>query len=309
MSLVNCINAGSSSFTITINPFVTAAFTQIPSICQNTTAPVLPLVSTNNITGTWNAAISTATPGNTIYTFTPNVGQCGVGTTMNITIDPIIVPTFNVIATICQNEAAPLLPTLSTNNISGTWNPSVINTSNAGTTNYVFTPSVGQCSQQVTKTVIIEPRLTPAFVQIQPLCVGDASVTLPLTSTNSVSGSWSPAVVNTSVESNLVYTFTPDTSECASVVTMSILVEQCQIQKGISPNGDGLNDFLELVAKKVEIFNRYGKEVYSKENYNNDWHGQFMGGGEMPDGTYYYVIELVSGDKKTGWIYINREQK
>jgi hypothetical protein len=29
----------------------------------------------------------------------------------------------------------------------------------------------------------------------------------------------------------------------------------------------------------------------------------------MPDGTYYYVVELVSGEKKTGWIYINREQK
>jgi gliding motility-associated-like protein len=90
---------------------------------------------------------------------------------------------------------------------------------------------------------------------------------------------------------------------------MTILVEQCQIQKGISPNGDGLNDYLELVANKVEIFNRYGKEVYTKLNYNNDWRGQFNGGGEMPDGTYYYVIELVSGDKKTGWIYINREQK
>ncbi len=91
-------------------------------------------------------------------------------------------------------------------------------------------------------------------------------------------------------------------------MTMSIQVELCEIQKGISPNGDGMNDYLELIANKVEIFNRYGKEVYTKSNYNNDWHGQFNGGGEMPDGTYYYVIELVSGDKKTGWIYINREQ-
>ncbi len=311
INLVNCINAGSSSFTININLFVTATFAQIPSICQNTTAPVLPTLSTNNISGTWNAAINTATPGNTTYTFTPNLGQCGVGTTMNITINSIIVPTFNAIATICQNEVAPSLPTLSNNTIpiTGTWSPSIINTANAGTTNYVFTPSTGQCSQPVTKSITIEPRLTPTFAQIQPLCVGDASVTLPLTSTNSVSGTWSPAVVNTNSESNLVYTFTPDTSECASVVTMRVLIEQCQIQKGISPNGDGLNDFLKLVAKKVEIFNRYGKEVYSKENYNNDWRGQFMGGGEMPDGTYYYVIELVSGEKKTGWIYINREQK
>ena len=309
INLVNCINAGSSSFTITITPFVTASFTQIPNICQNTTAPVLPTVSNNSISGTWNAAINTSSPGTITYSFTPNAGQCGVGTTMNITIDPVIVPTFSAIANICQNQAAPSLPLLSTNNISGTWNPSVINTVNAGTSNYVFTPNVGQCSQAVTKSITIEPRLTPAFDQIQPLCVGDGSVTLPLTSTNSINGIWSPSVVNTTVEGNLIYTFTPDTSECASIVTMNILVEQCQIQKGISPNGDGLNDFLELVAKKVEIFNRYGKEVYSKENYNNDWHGQFMGGGLMPDGTYYYVIELVSGEKKTGWIYINREQK
>jgi gliding motility-associated-like protein len=82
----------------------------------------------------------------------------------------------------------------------------------------------------------------------------------------------------------------------------------CDIQKGISPNGDDKNDYLKLKANKVEIFNRYGKEVYSKTDYNNDWHGQFMGGGEMPDGTYYYVIELVSGATRTGWIYINREQ-
>jgi gliding motility-associated-like protein len=119
--------------------------------------------------------------------------------------------------------------------------------------------------------------------------------------------------------SSTLFIDTPGNYSCAvtnlSGLTCTIEVSKlfdnifCQIQKGISPNGDGLNDFLELVAKKVEIFNRYGKEVYSKENYNNDWHGQFMGGGLMPDGTYYYVIELVSGEKKTGWIYINREQK
>jgi gliding motility-associated-like protein len=230
---------------------------------------------------------------------------------MTITINSIVIPTFNDIAPICQNSVAPSLPSVSSNAIpiAGTWSPSVINTANAGTSNYVFTPNAGVCSQAITKSVTIIPRITPTFTQIAPLCVGDASVTLSPTSTNSVNGTWSPAVVNTTVESNLLYTFTPDTSECASVITMSILVGQCQIQKGISPNGDGLNDFLELIAKKVEIFNRYGKESYTKENYNNDWRGQFNNGSEMPDGTYYYVIELVSGEKKTGWIYINREQK
>jgi gliding motility-associated-like protein len=295
-------------------PNITPIFTQIPSICQGTTAPTLPLSSNNTppITGTWNSAISTATPGVTTYTFTPNSGQCAVVTTMNITIDPIVVPIFTAIGNICQNDVPPALP-LSSNNtpaITGTWFPAAINTANPGTSTYTFTPDGGQCSQVVSISVTIDPSLTPTFTQIDPLCIGSGNVTLPTSSTNTpaINGSWFPAVVDTSVNSTQVYTFTPDVNECATSVTMTIQVELCEIQKGISPNNDGKNDFLELVAKKVEIFNRYGREVYSKTDYNNDWHGQFMGGGEMPDGTYYYVIELVSGEKKTGWIYINREQ-
>ena len=228
---------------------------------------------------------------------------------MDITIDPIIDPVFSPIANICQGESSPpVLLSTSNNGIAGVWNPLVINTTNSGTFTYTFTPNSDECSSVLPIQVTIEPKVTPTFDVVPDLCVGDASITLPLTSINLINGSWSPATVNTSVESNLDYTFTPNTLECANPITITVRVEQCQIQKGISPNGDGLNDFLELVAKKVEIFNRYGKEVYSKTDYNNDWHGQFMGGGEMPDGTYYYVIELVSGEKKTGWIYINREQ-
>jgi gliding motility-associated-like protein len=296
-------------------PNITPVFTQIPSICQNSTAPTLPLLSNNTpqISGTWNAAISTTTPGVTTYTFTPNSGQCAVGTTMDITIDPIVVPTFAAIANVCQNETAPpALPMSSTNipAITGTWFPLAINTTTSGPATYTFTPDGGQCSQPVSIIVTIDPSRTPTFTQIEPLCIGSGNITLPTSSNNAtpINGSWSPAVVDTSIASTQVYTFTPDATECAPIVTMTVQVELCEIQKGISPNGDGLNDFLEIVAKKVEIFNRYGREVYSKTDYNNDWHGQFMGGGEMPDGTYYYVIELVSGEKKTGWIYINREQ-
>ena len=308
INLASCINANSSNATITIDPFVTATFTQIPNICRNTTPPTLPLLSNNNISGTWNAPINTSTVGIITYTFTPNPGQCGVGATMDITIDPIVAPVFSTIANICQGDTAPLLLPTSNNGIAGIWNPTVINTTNAGTSTYTFTPNSNECSSVLPIQVTIIPQVTPTFNVVPDLCIGDASITLPSTSINSINGSWSPATVNTTVGSYLVYTFTPNLLECATPITITVRVEQCQIQKGISPNGDGMNDFLELVANKVEIFNRYGKEVYTKTNYNNDWHGQFMGGGDMPDGTYYYVIELVSGEKKTGWIYINREQ-
>ena len=83
----------------------------------------------------------------------------------------------------------------------------------------------------------------------------------------------------------------------------------CTIQRGLSPNNDGKNDFFDLRGlgvKELSIFNRLGSKIYSKENYTNEWRGQNSKSENSPVGTYYYVIELKTGESKTGWIYINR---
>jgi gliding motility-associated-like protein len=83
----------------------------------------------------------------------------------------------------------------------------------------------------------------------------------------------------------------------------------CTIQKGISPNNDGSNDNFDLKGlnvKRLEIFNRYGKKVYSFSNYTDQWYGQSNDGKELPTGTYYFVIERDSMASESGWIYINR---
>ena len=61
------------------------------------------------------------------------------------------------------------------------------------------------------------------------------------------------------------------------------------------------------VVKQLQIFNRHGIEVYSRNNYTNEWYGTSNDGKELPDATYYYVINFDSGKSRTGWIYINRE--
>ncbi|MCC7532399.1 MAG: T9SS type A sorting domain-containing protein, partial [Bacteroidia bacterium] len=94
--------------------------------------------------GTWSPAINnTAT---TTYTFTPTAGQCATTTTLTITINPNITPTFNITTTLLLNSIPPNLPTISFNNISGSWSPSTINTTTIGTTVYTFTPNAGQCA-------------------------------------------------------------------------------------------------------------------------------------------------------------------
>lgn len=89
--------------------------------------------------------------------------------------------------------------------------------------------------------------------------------------------------------------------------------ENCIITQGISPNGDGLNDNLDLEflnadpgIEKLSIFNRHGLLVYERENYVNEWSGQTNDDTELPVGNYYYVINLVEGEPINGFIYLNK---
>src|SRR5678810_1064246 len=87
---------------IAVTTQVTPTFTQLGPLCQNSTAPTLPLTSNNGITGTWSpATINTSTAGTTTYTFTPANGQCAVNTTMIIAVTPEIIATSIVINTTC----------------------------------------------------------------------------------------------------------------------------------------------------------------------------------------------------------------
>ena len=99
---------------------------------------------------------------------------------------------------------------------------------------------------------------------------------------------------------------------CSSDESVTVTDISCNIQKGISPGSNTKNssfDLTSLNVKRLEIFNRYGSEVYSLDNYTNEWHGQSTGGSDLPDGTYFYQIHFKDNSKvTTGWIYINRKQ-
>ncbi len=98
---------------------------------------------------------------------------------------------------------------------------------------------------------------------------------------------------------------------CTGTALFTVDGTFCDIPKGVSPNGDTLNDNFDLTgmnASKVSIFNRYGQEVFSRNNYTNQWHGQTDNNEDLPSGTYYYVVVAPNGTK-TGWVYLNRENE
>ena len=216
--------AANTTLNIITTSTITPTFDAIPNVCQNATAPVLPVSSTNvpAITGVWAPAVSTATLGASTYTFTPNAGQCGVNTTLDITVSTPVLPTFTPIANVCQNATAPVLLTTSLEAITGSWSPAV-STATTGPTTYTFTPSAGMCATNTTLDITIDTPVLPAFTPISSVCQNATAPVLLGTSTNSITGTWSPAV-STASAGTATYTFAPTIGQCASTTTLSITI-------------------------------------------------------------------------------------
>jgi gliding motility-associated-like protein len=205
-----------SNLTINVTPISIPTFTVVNSYCRGSLIPDLPTTSNNGIIGTWSPNINNTTT--TIYTFIPNVGQCSLTTTLTLNINSIETPSFIPIDPICAGAILEPLSTTSVNGISGTWSPALNNTL---TTEYSFTPNLGQCGTPVKLTITVIPNTTPIFDPISPICSGDFLSPLPNISINGITGFWSPILDNTITKT---YNFTPSSGQCATSQTVTILV-------------------------------------------------------------------------------------
>lgn len=233
--------------------------------------------------------------------------------TVTVTVNPQVVPTFNAVNPICEGETLSALPTTSLNGYIGSWSPAV---NNSATSTYTFTPNAGQCA--TSSTLTIDVNAVPEFA-ITEGCNG-TNYTLSIDEnnisnfsfqwfnpSNNLIGSEASIVISTPGIYKLIVT----QDGCSTEESINVIAPFCTIQKGISPNNDGRNDNFDLASYNVnnlKIFNRYGTIAYNKSGYRDEWFGQSNKGDELPDGTYFYVIDFDDLETKTGWIYISREQ-
>ncbi len=158
------------------------------------------------------------------YTATLTNSQgCDSIATLNLFIVSEGIPVFTSIGPLCQNSTPPLLLTLSNNGFTGTWNPSIVNTSVIGTTRYKFTPA-GSCTRTIYMDIEITDQVIPTFSPIGPFCQNSTAPSLPVVSDNGISGNWSPSAINTSVSGEAVYTFTPDGNQCSAMAQIRIFI-------------------------------------------------------------------------------------
>ncbi|HTO36576.1 MAG TPA: gliding motility-associated C-terminal domain-containing protein, partial [Flavobacterium sp.] len=261
---------------------------------------------------------------NTIYYVTQTVDGCeSEPLAILVLLNTVITPEFEFDNqfSICYGSDVIVLPTTSQNGIDGNWLPENIDNTQSGT--YTFTPD-NECAESFSLQISvsqsfdfdIEWACLNETYQLQLVNIPEnALVEWTLESGQTIGNNTFFNVTQylSSGSEALPLTFYAHiTNEQGCVETKSFIVESvhCGIQKGISPNGDFKNDSFDLSllnVKHLSIFSRYGIKVYEKENYTSEWSGQTNNGKELPDATYYYVIEFRNGDTKTGWIYINRE--
>ena len=119
-----------------------------------------------------------------------------------------------------------------------------------------------------------------------------------------------------------MYYVTMDYDGCVRSDSIAVIIVErellVEIPEGFSPNGDGVNDFFEILFieeypnNSLTIFNRWGNKVYEVAPYTNNWNGTNKFGGsigdELPEGTYFYILKLdqTNSEILKGYIYLKR---
>lgn len=81
---------------------------------------------------------------------------------------------------------------------------------------------------------------------------------------------------------------------------------------GFTPNGDGQNDAFVVHGiesfpnNRITVFNRWGNAVYDRLNYANDWRGENQQGQDLPNGTYFVVLQLGTERSMQNYVDLRR---
>jgi gliding motility-associated-like protein len=123
--------------------------------------------------------------------------------------------------------------------------------------------------------------------------------------------------INFSGKENITIQVCDRDGSCTQQRMVVDVVGDVTVFNGITPDGDGINDFMLIQfidilvgakENKVTIFNRWGDIVFDIDNYNNTdrvFVGNSNSGALLPSGTYLYKVELVS-KTYTGFITLKR---
>jgi gliding motility-associated-like protein len=248
---------------------------------------------------------------------------------LNIIINPIpINPEISTSNLVCSGDSINLFATTSSNATyswfgpngftSNNQNPIIENAATLNSGTYSLTVSSGICQSAVV-SINVQVNVIPNF-EIIANCDGAKFILDLVSNSNDLSLdsntiSWIgpngfssnlPTVDITNLATGDYTAISTNEFGCSISKTITVNRTICFITNSITANNDGINDSFNLDGFNVlelEIFNRWGRIIYNRKNYTNQWFGQNNNGSKVPDGVYFYLIKTDT-ENKTGWISV-----
>ncbi len=300
----------------TLSPVFAAATAAYTSSVPNTTATLTltPIATDANATikvngtavatGAASGAIALSVGANTITTVV--TAQDGT-TTQAYTITVTRAPSINASLASMSPSITPLSPAFAPGTLSYT----------LAVKNTVLSMTVKPVTSDPTATLKVNGTSQASGAVSAPiaLAVGSNTITVLVTAQDGKTTK-TYTIVATRAASG-ADAFGPGISVNKPIETASLEGDAILVHQGISPNGDGLNDFLVIDGikaypeNKLTIMNRNGQLIYEAKGYDNslktfDGHSNKNGQMQLP-GTYFYQLDYTVGGvvkHKTGFIVL-----
>lgn len=296
-------------------------------------------------TGSTNQSITVTPTVTTTYTVTVQ-DTCGNNSTAAVTVNiNTAVPTVQALGSIkiCPGASTNISATVSNGTPAYTysWSGGAGTLSNAtvsptATTTYTVTVT-DKCGKQATSAVTVyvpNPAPLTTVSPDQSLCPGDNAALVTTTNggiggytytwvvisgSNSLTNTSSASANITNAVSGMNQYRVTITDSCGNQVTQLVNVEvkpgcDIEIPNVFSPDGDNVNQFFaiknmdQFPGSKLMIFDRWGLLLFESSDYKNDWDGKSKSGKDVPDGTYYYVLNRSDDVQYNGFFMIMRNK-
>ena len=208
------------------------------------------------------------------------------------------------------------------------WSPggettATISNLSAGTYTVAVT-DINGCNGSTTVVITTQPGVLYACCG-KTIDIGSADT---IKADSSLHYQWSPAaslncdtckeVIATPTVTTTYTVIGTDADGCTIERVITVIVETpCNdytVPNVFTPNGDAVNDLFVIKAEhmdkySINIYDRWGKEMYKSTDATQSWNGKTENGGDAPTGVYYYLINstcLGNNYKKEGFVQLIR---
>jgi gliding motility-associated-like protein len=319
VSIGSCSSTDSVEVTVEETPDVVA--TGSTAICEGEGPVSLSVSGADSYKWSPAAGLDDATSATPIaeasesitYSVTGTLGNCSATDIVTISVTPIPEADAGEDLEICSNGSGTQLT--ATGGTLAVWSPEdglsedttytpVANPTS--TTEYILTVFANSCSDSDTILVTVHEAPIAEAGEDTAMCSVDEGIQLQASGGLTYSwsndeylsdGSIADPIANP--EETTLFFVTVSDENCSATDSVMIVVNECPVDITITdvftPNGDNTNDKWVIPGlgnydHQVIIFNRWGNEIYSSEEYDSQpWDGT-RNGEDMPYGTYYFII-------------------